>query len=83
MKTKISDCIVATGKYKDRNGQEKIKWENVGAELQDTDSNGNSRRCIMLKRTFNPAGLEVRDGADSICIYLIEPKQQTTFNNYR
>ena len=82
MKTKVSDCIVAIGKYKDFNGQEKVKWENVGAELQDTDANGKTRRCIMLKKTFNPAGVNTLEGADSICIFLQEPKQQTGFNNY-
>ena len=76
MATKLYDLIVATSKYQDQNGQEKRKWENVGAMWQDTDNNGNSYCYIMLKRIFNPAGLDVKEGADSIRITLSKPKQQ-------
>ncbi|MBR1486326.1 MAG: hypothetical protein IJ859_10000 [Synergistaceae bacterium] len=76
MATKVYDCIVATGKYKDRNGQEKTKWENVGVIWKDTDNNGNSYSYLLLKKTFNPAGIEAREGSDVIKISFAKPKQQ-------
>ena len=76
MATKLYDLIVATSKYQDQNGQEKRKWENVGAVFQDKDQQGNSYSYIMLKRHFNPAGIECREGADAIRITLSKPKQQ-------
>ena len=74
MATKLYDVIVAVSKYTDQSGQEKRKWENIGAIWQDTDNNGNVYKFAMLKRTFNPAGIEVREGADSIRLTLTPPK---------
>ena len=74
MATKLYDCLVATSKYQDRSGQEKRKWENVGAIWQDKDNNGNVYEYLMLKRCFNPAGIEVREGADAIRVSLFKPK---------
>ena len=52
MATKLYDCLVATSKYQDHSGQEKRKWENVGAIWQDKDNNGNIYEYLMLKRCF-------------------------------
>ena len=78
MATKLYDCMIATSKYQDRNGQEKRKWENVGAIWRDKDNNGNIYEYLMLKRIFNPAGIETREGADAVRISLFkpQPKQQ-------
>lgn len=78
MATKLYDCLIATSKYKDRNGQEKRKWENVGAIWQDKDNNGNIYEYLMLKRCFNPAGIEAREGSDAIRISLFKPKPPQT-----
>lgn len=74
MSTKLYDIIVAVSKYKDANGNEKTKWENIGAIWENTDSNGNKYRSGTLKRTFNPAGITVQDGADSIRLTFTKPK---------
>ena len=74
MATKLYDCMVATSEYNDRNGNKKRHWENVGAIWQDTDSNGNSYSYLMLKRIFNPAGLDTREGADAVRISLFKPQ---------
>ena len=78
MATKLYDLIVAVSTYKDSNGNDKKRWENVGAIWQDTDSNGNTYSYIMMKRYFNPAGVNVREGSDAIRISLVkpQPKQQ-------
>ena len=73
MATKIFDCIVAVSKYTDKNGQEKTKWENVGAVWPDS-YNGTPYHYMMLKRIFNPAGLDTKDGSDSVKITLTKPK---------
>ena len=75
MATKIYDCAVSTGKYKDKNGNEKTRWENIGAIWQDTDNNGNSYSYMMMKRTFNPAGLTAREGSDAIRVSFFKPRQ--------
>ena len=76
MSTKLYDCMVAVSKYKDQQGNDKTKWENIGAIWQNTDQNGNTYSTLMIKRTFNPAGLEAKDGADSVRVSLFKPKQQ-------
>lgn len=80
MATKLYDCMVATSTYKDRNGNDKRHWENIGSIWQDKDNNGNSYCYMMMKRTFNPAGIEAREGSDSIRISLFKPKQNETQN---
>ena len=78
MATKVYDCMVAVSKYKDQNGNDKTKWENVGAIWQDNDSNGNTYCYLMMKRIFNPAGITAREGSDAVKISLFkpQPKQQ-------
>ena len=74
MATKLYDLIVPISKYTDQNGQEKRRWENIGAIWQDTDNNGNTYKFAMLKRTFNPAGVETREGSDAIRVTMTPPK---------
>ena len=74
MSTKLYDCMVAVSKYNDQNGNTKTKWENIGAIWQNTDKNGNTYETLMLKRTFNPAGLDAKEGADSVRVSLFKPK---------
>ena len=76
MATKIYDLIVAVSTYQDNNGQNKHRWENVGAILQDKDQQGNVYSYAMLKATFNPAGIQRKEGSDSIRITLSKPKEQ-------
>ena len=66
---KIYDAVVVTGEYQDRNGQTKKRYENVGSVMEN--DNG---MFLMLKKTFNPAG--VASSGDSILIGFYEPKEQ-------
>ena len=72
MAKKLYDLAVATSKYTTRDGKEKSTWENVGSLLEN-DKGG---KYIMLKATFNPAGLERRQGSDSVVISLFAPKDK-------
>jgi hypothetical protein len=67
------DLLVKTGEY-EVNGQKKAKFENVGVVLEK-----DGKPFIMLKRTFNPAG--VGDPAkDSILISMFEPRENNQAN---
>lgn len=80
MATKIWDLAVATSKYKDRNGQEKSRWENVGAMWQGKDEQGNDYTFITLKATFNFAALTRRENSDAVRVSLFKPKEKTQQN---
>jgi hypothetical protein len=69
MAKKLYDAAVKTGSYTDRNGQQKNRYENIGVVLQ-----GNEGPYLMLKRTFNPAGVTPREGSDSILVSLFTPR---------
>lgn len=71
MARKLFDAAVPCGEYTDRNGITKAKWETVGSVIE-TD---NGKRGLLLKRTFNPAGLPVDDKSPyTAFISLFEPK---------
>jgi len=69
MAHKIYDAVVTTGKYKNAQGEEKSNYENVGTVLQ-----GENGPFLLLKRTFNPAGVPNPENKDSVLISLFEPK---------
>lgn len=71
---KIRDIVVKVGEYTDRNtGETKGRFENVGALMQ---SDEDSSFFIMLKRTFNPAGVPNQDSRESILLSCYVPKDQ-------
>lgn len=64
------DVLVKTGEY-ESGGQKKARYENVGVVLEK-----DGKPYILLKRTFNPAG--VGDGSrDTVLLSLFEPKNDT------
>lgn len=69
---KLYDLAVKTGSYTDREGNDKGRWENIGSVLQMDDGG----KVILIKRTFNPAGVPFRDGSDQIMVSMFEPKDQ-------
>ena len=69
--SKKYDVVARVGSYKDQTGQEKGRFENVGAVI----SNQNGGFNLLLKKTFNPAGL-AEEGKESIILSLFEPQQQ-------
>ena len=69
--SKKYDVVARVGSYTDANGQEKGRFENVGAVI--TNKNGGFN--LLLKKTFNPAGL-AEPGNESICLFLYEPEKK-------
>ena len=69
---KIYDLAIATRRYTDRDGKEKSSYENVGSVLEMDDGG----RMILLKRSFNPAGVPFKDGSDQVVISMFVPKDR-------
>lgn len=65
------DLVVKTGSYTDRDGNEKARFENIGRLMEGKDG-----LYLLLKRTFNPAGVSVEPGRDSIIVSVFEPREQ-------
>ena len=65
------DLVVKTGSYTDRDGNEKARFENIGRLMEGKDG-----PYLLLKRTFNPAGVPVQEGRDSIVVSIYEPREQ-------
>lgn len=67
---KLYDVVVKTGEYQS-NGETKGRYENIGTMMQ-----GDNGPFLILKRTFNPAGVPNPDNKDSVIVSLFEPQQQ-------
>ena len=65
--TILYDLAVKTGEYRDRDGNTKGRYENIGKVMRN--DNG---QFLLLKRTFNPAGVST-DG-DMLMVSIFEPK---------
>ena len=63
MTHKVFDLVVKTGSYTDQQGQEKGRYENVGSMME-----GDNGPFLILKRTFNPAGVPNPDCKDSVIV---------------
>lgn len=72
MAQKIYDLAVKTGEYTDQQGQQKGRWQNVGAIMQSDDGS----KFIMLAKWFNPAGIQdlTGRGGESILLSMFPPK---------
>lgn len=70
MASKMYDVVVKTGEYQS-NGETKGRYENIGTMMQ-----GDNGPFLILKRTFNPAGVPNPDNKDSVLVSLFEPQQQ-------
>lgn len=66
MATKLYDLCVKTGEYQS-NGETKGRYENVGSMMQ-----GDNGPFLILKRTFNPAGVVNPESKDSVIISCFE-----------
>jgi len=66
MTHKIADLAVKTGEYQ-KDGQMKGRYENVGSLME-----GDNGRFLILKRTFNPAGVPNPDDKDSVIVSCFE-----------
>ena len=67
MANKLFDAVVKTGEYTDAQGQTKGRYENIGSVMQS--DNG---IFMVLKRTFNAAGVPNPDCKDSVIVSFFE-----------
>lgn len=72
MPRKIKELAVKTDSYTDRNGETKGRYENIGSILQLDDGS----KMLLLKRSFNPAGVPFKEGSDQIIISMFDPKER-------
>ncbi len=72
MATRIYDLAVKTGSYTNNEGQQRNRYETIGMVVDD----GKGGKFILLKRTFNPAGVDAKDGKDSIMVSMFEPRDR-------
>lgn len=71
---KIRDVVVKVGEYTDHNtGETKGRFENVGALMRNEEDDS---FFIMLRRTFNPAGVPNQDERGSVLLSCYIPQDQ-------
>ena len=68
----IYNLAVKESSYIDNQGQTKNRYLNVGSIIQKKDGG----KFILLKRSFNPAGIANPDNKDNIAVSLFKPKGQ-------
>ena len=61
---KLYDLGVKVSSYKDKNGDNKAKWENIGAVFKTEDGSV----FMSLKATFNPAAIKRKDNDENILV---------------
>lgn len=67
---KLYDAVVKTGEYQNGQGETKSRYENIGTVMQ-----GDNGKFLILKRTFNTAGVPNPDNKDSVIVSFFEPQQ--------
>jgi hypothetical protein len=70
MSKKLYDVAIPLGTYADRDGNEKTRWQNVGAILE-----GDKGPYLLLDRWFNPGGMPNPENRTSVILTLMEPKK--------
>lgn len=72
MAQKLYDLAVKTGEYRNRDGETKGRYVNVGSVMANDDGG----KFIILHRHFNPAGVPNPDNKDSVILSMFEPRDQ-------
>lgn len=67
---KVYDMVVKTGSYQ-KDGETKNRYENIGSVMKSDDGS-----FLILKRTFNPAGVPNPENKDSLIVSLFEVDKQ-------
>lgn len=67
--TKVKDIAVKTGEYQ-KDGQTKGRYENIGSIFKSDDGG----TFLLMKRTFNPAGVPNPDNRDTVLISVFDLK---------
>ena len=73
--SKKFDIAVKTGSY-EKDGETKNRYENVGVIMQ-----GENGPYIIMKRTFNPAGVPNEENRPSVILSLFKPKEEKEQNS--
>ena len=73
--TVVYDLVATTGSYTNAQGEEKKRWEKVGAVHK-----GQYGPYITLEAWFNPAGLPRKDGDSRVYLNCYEPKPTVSSN---
>lgn len=76
MATKVlKELAVVVSTYEDRStGATKNRYENIGVLMESTNDRGEKNTFMMVKRSFNPAGVIFKPGSDKIMISMFDPK---------
>ena len=69
--TKVKDIAVKTGEYQ-KDGQTKGRYENIGSIFKSDDGG----TFLLMKRTFNPAGVHVEPGKDQILLSVFDLRDE-------
>lgn len=70
---KVKDLVVKTGEYQ-KDGQTKARYENIGSIFEK-----DGKQFILMKRTFNPAG--VPSDRDTIMVGMFDADNKATGNS--
>lgn len=73
MTTKKYDAVIKTGSYTNAQGEEKGRYQNVGALLV----NDEGREFLVLEPWFNPAGAMNKNGQVFVSLFVPKQRQQT------
>lgn len=69
MAQKKADLCVAVNTYKDRNGEERTQWENIGVEMKGDDG----KIFFLLKPWINLSGIP-HDAGKHVAVYRFTSK---------
>lgn len=72
MANKLFDVVVKTGTYQ-KGGETKNRYENIGVVMDNGDG-----PFMLLKKTFNPAGVPdlKGDNSDMLLVSMFQPQDQ-------
>ena len=66
------DLAVKTGSYTDNQGNTKNRYENIGKMMM-----GDNGPYLLLKKTFNPAGVETGPGKDMVVVSVFDQRDKS------
>jgi hypothetical protein len=69
---KLYDLGVVVGSYTTGQGEEKKRWKTIGSVIETKDGG----KVILIDRTFNPAGVPVEPGRDSVMVSMFKPRDK-------
>lgn len=67
----FKDLSVVVGEYTDKNGEVKPRREKIGVKIEDGD-----KEYILLKKTFNPAGIS--GDSENVLVSIFKQRENTT-----